>query len=244
MRIYFVHVILLNRLVSWRSVFSGRIGTPCVRYDSCDSKTFCTSQTTTTSSFWSPRVSSMPRYTHLHIVALFQEVKSSNNTVQTYSNYCWILTLFKPETKPMMDVLFWMLQLRFFDSFVERQPRLRRQRCIFTKERGRDGLFYLISCFFLISMVRHIKQKLFRGSSSRVASHKWLLRKELPQSCSDEYEFCHMGSPDDEHPTSLQLVHDIQLVPHRDPWPLCHQHPAFHCEGESNHNSTTKVGVN
>lgn len=169
MKIFFVHV---NRLVSWRLVFSGRIGTPCVRYDSCDSKTFYTSQTTTTSSFWSPRVSFMPRYIHLTIVALFQGAKSSNNTVQTYSNYYWIFRLFKPETKPLIDVLFWMLQLRFFDSFVERQPRLRRQRCIFTKERGRDGLFYLISCFFLSSMVGYIKQKLFRGSSSRVASHK------------------------------------------------------------------------
>uniref|UniRef100_A0A674N3Q3 protein kinase C n=1 Tax=Takifugu rubripes TaxID=31033 RepID=A0A674N3Q3_TAKRU len=31
-------------------------------------------------------------------------------------------------------------KLRFFDSFVERQPRLRRQRCIFTKERGKNFL--------------------------------------------------------------------------------------------------------
>lgn len=33
---------------------------------------------------------------------------------------------------------FWILQLRFIDTVVERQPKLRRQRCIFTKERGKE----------------------------------------------------------------------------------------------------------
>lgn len=32
--------------------------------------------------------------------------------------------------------LFYILQLRFIDTVLERQPKLRRQRCIFTKERG------------------------------------------------------------------------------------------------------------
>lgn len=32
--------------------------------------------------------------------------------------------------------LFCILQLRFIDTVLERQPKLRRQRCIFTKERG------------------------------------------------------------------------------------------------------------
>lgn len=42
-------------------------------------------------------------------------------------------------------------QLQFIDTFIERQPKLRRQRCIFTKERGthrqpaglRDFLVYV-----------------------------------------------------------------------------------------------------
>lgn len=35
-------------------------------------------------------------------------------------------------------LLFWILQLQFIDTVIERQPKLRRQRCIFTKERGTD----------------------------------------------------------------------------------------------------------
>uniref|UniRef100_A0A672J5S2 Protein kinase N3 n=1 Tax=Salarias fasciatus TaxID=181472 RepID=A0A672J5S2_SALFA len=37
-------------------------------------------------------------------------------------------------------VLLFRLQLRFIDTVIERQPRLRRQRCIFTKERGKNFL--------------------------------------------------------------------------------------------------------
>lgn len=32
-----------------------------------------------------------------------------------------------------------------------------------------------------------------------------LHREELPACCPDEHELCHLGPPDDEHPTSLQL---------------------------------------
>ncbi|TMS03203.1 Serine/threonine-protein kinase N2 [Larimichthys crocea] len=37
-------------------------------------------------------------------------------------------------------LLFWILQLQFIDTVIERQPKLRRQRCIFTKERGKNFL--------------------------------------------------------------------------------------------------------
>lgn len=39
---------------------------------------------------------------------------------------------------PKQILTFWTLQLRFIETVVERQPKLRRQRCIFTKERGTD----------------------------------------------------------------------------------------------------------
>lgn len=245
MTFYLVHVVsrqICPRLVSWRSVSSGRTGTRCVQYDFCDLKTFCPSQTTTTCLAWSRRVSSMPRYTdarthvhthtqtHLTIIASLQG-----------ANYL-ILSLFKQETGGCSDIikiLFCILQLRFINSVVEQQPRLRRQRCIFTKERGRAGLILWVCCLFLSSMVcRSYSESLLRLLDER------FLRKELPQSRSDEHEFRHMGSPDDEHPTSLQLLHDFQLVPRRDPRPLCQQRSASHCEGTSEYDSTAKVGVN
>lgn len=69
----------------------------------------------------------------------------------------------------------------------------------------------------------------------------FFLRQEFPQSSPDEHEFCHMGSSDDEHPPSLQLLHHIQLVPVYDPRPHGQQHPTCNWEGASNHHSTAKV---
>uniref|UniRef100_A0A3Q2PE09 Protein kinase domain-containing protein n=1 Tax=Fundulus heteroclitus TaxID=8078 RepID=A0A3Q2PE09_FUNHE len=41
----------------------------------------------------------------------------------------------------MCEICFlWMSQFQFMDAVVERQPKLRRQRCIFTKERGKNFL--------------------------------------------------------------------------------------------------------
>lgn len=106
----------------------------------------------------------------------------------------WYWDFFKPETKPLMDFLFWMLQLRFFDSFVERQPRLRRQRCIFTKERGRDGLFYLFSCLFLSSMV---------GQAEII--HRLFFMCCIPQMTPQEK-------------TSSELLRWIWILPHGVTW--------------------------
>lgn len=53
-------------------------------------------------------------------------------------------------------LLLWILQLRFIDTVVERQPKLRRQRCIFTKERGNDKLFVVsVSAFVSLAQLCH-----------------------------------------------------------------------------------------
>uniref|UniRef100_A0A4W6CQB4 protein kinase C n=1 Tax=Lates calcarifer TaxID=8187 RepID=A0A4W6CQB4_LATCA len=111
-------------------------------------------------------------------------------------------------------LLYAKVHLRFIDTVVERQPKLRRQRCIFTKERGTDerpadSAEVIVFIYLLVD--------LFTCDFSS--------REELPQSSPDEHEFRHVGSPDDEHPPSLQLLHHIQLVPLHDPRPGGQQRP-------------------
>lgn len=135
-----------------------------------------------------------------------------------------------PEHKKLFLSVF--LQLRFIDTVVERQPKLRRQRCIFTKERGTDerpadSAEVIVFIYLLVD--------LFMCDFSS--------REELPQSSPDEHEFRHVGSPDDEHPPSLQLLHHIQLVPLHDPRPGGQQRPPSRWEGASDHHSTATVWV-
>lgn len=126
-----------------------------------------------------------------------------------------------------------ILQLQFIDTFIERQPKLRRQRCIFTKERGtnRQCAGSADFCFSAVAIWN-------------VSVENFVLREELPQSSPDEHEFCHVGSPDDEHSSSLQLLHHIQLVSLYSARPVGQQHPTSNSDGASNHHSTAKVRNN
>lgn len=128
--------------------------------------------------------------------------------------------------------LFCILQLRFIDTVLERQPKLRRQRCIFTKERGTNTKAPKQICSDWIC----------------VSAVKWwfvfFVREELSQSSPDEHELCHLGSSDDEHPPSLQLLHHIQLIFLGDPWPGGQQCAPCNWKGASNYHFTAKVWTN
>lgn len=130
--------------------------------------------------------------------------------------------------------LFCILQLQFIDTVLERQPKLRRQRCIFTKERGTNtkapqtDLFRLNLCFCGEMMLWFV----------------FFVREELSQSSTDEHELCHLGSSDDEHPPSLQLLHHIQLIFLCDPWPGGQQRAPCNWKGASNYHFTAKVWTN
>lgn len=137
----------------------------------------------------------------------------------------------------------WILQLRFIDTVVERQPKLRRQRCIFTKERGNDKLFVVLVlplCSSLIC-VMPVFNLIFNLVVCVIVV---FLREELSQSSPDEHEFCHLGSPDDEHPPSLQFLHHVQLVLLHTPRPCGRHHPSSNCEAASNPQSSAKVRNN
>lgn len=141
-------------------------------------------------------------------------------------------------------LLFWILQLQFIDTVIERQPKLRRQRCIFTKERGTDEQpmnrrrFHLLFLYMLFWNSSHTFLLL---ADISMYLFFLLLREELSQSGTDEHEFFHMGSSDDEHPASLQLLQHVQLIPLYEPRPRGQQHPTSNWEGASNHHSTAKV---
>lgn len=140
-----------DSLESWRSASSGGARGRCVGWSSFASRKRWTTQTTARSWAWSRRVSFMPRYTERPAwCAGLLSTEASVMMRRRSGRWFVILIMMNNVTSaPKQILLLWILQLRFIDTVVERQPKLRRQRCIFTKERGKDKLFVVSVFVFL-----------------------------------------------------------------------------------------------
>lgn len=120
-----------NSLESLRFVCSGGTGRRCVRSSTCDWRRWWGTQTTISAWTWSRRASSTSRY----------RISTGEGTGGGLANRSSCETQVRRKKTNEMCVIcvLWMSQFQFIDTVVERQPKLRRQRCIFTKERGRGN---------------------------------------------------------------------------------------------------------
>lgn len=92
---------------------------------------------------------------------------------------------------PKQILTFGILQIRFIETVVERQPKLRRQRCIFTKERGTDKQpkrsipysFNLWANFFYVLLFSSSGKNFLRAAQMNMNFSTWghLMMSILPR---------------------------------------------------------------